>query len=337
MLGMLIMSRQHSHNALRTMIIAFCRQSRKPTCPMCNLVIQLEVSYQIRLTVRWPWGRAQQPHQPQDAAAPADDRDSAQTSQQQQQQQHHQTGSSPAVDSFPLSAPPMPAAAHMGAEAHQQHQQSLAGTWRHHAAVSAGEQLPQQQSSIGDWYHAPATSAADDCYPPTYAGLSPQLAQERFEAAGQSHDLPPSRSNHMRGFAAGAWADQTPSSNSAASSDLWGRGYAADSPIIAGQTAAGSGHMEPALATLQEASSQQRQSAEQQQQQGYSQDAVVGQPQGRRLLRRSFSPANLMHRMLGKPHRNLRNGTQAHAGSNDGAIVSARTDCTDASAMPATS
>ena len=335
MLGMLIMFRQHSHNALRTMITVFCRQSRKPTCPMCNLVIQLEVSYQIRLTIRWPWGRAQQPHRPQDAAASADDRDNAQTSQQQQQQ--HQTGSPPAIDSFPLSAPPVPAAAHMGADAHQQHQQSLAGTWRHHAAVSAGEQPPQQQSSIGDWYHVPATSAADDCYPPTHASLSPQLAQERFEAAGQSHTLPPFRSNHMRGFAASAWVDQAPSSSSAASSDLWGRGYAADSPVIAGQTAAGSGHEEPALATLQEASSQQRQSAERQQQQGYSQDAVVGQPPGRRLLRRSFSPANLMHRMLSKPHRNLRNGAQAHAGTNDSGRVAARTDLTDTSAMPATS
>lgn len=304
---------------------------------MCNLVIQLEVSYQIRLTVRWPWGRAQQPHRPQDAAASADDRDSAQTSQQQQQQQHHQTGSPPAIDSFPLSAPPVPAAAHMGTDAHQHHQHNLAGTWRHHAAVSAGEQPPQQQSSIGDWYHVPATSAADDSYPPTHASLSPQLAQERFEAAGQSHALPPFRSNHMRGFAASAWVDQTPSSSSAALSDLWGRGYAADSPIIAGQTAAGSGHMEPALATLQEASSQQRQFAEQEQQQGYSQDAVVGQPQGRRLLRRSFSPASMMHRMLGKPHRNHRNDAQAHAGSNGGSRVPTRTDLTDASAMRATS
>ena len=303
---------------------------------MCNLVIQLEVSYQIRLTVQWPWGRAQQPLQPQNAAASADDEDSAQTAQQQQQHQHqHQTGSPPVVN--PLSVSSVSAAAHTGAAAHQHHQQSLAGTWRHHAANLVGEQPPQQQSSIGDGYHVPATSAADDRYPATHASLSPQLAQERFEASGQLHAQPPSRPNYRELFAAGAWADQTPSSSSSASSDLWGRGYVADSPVIAGQTAAGSGHMEPALATLQEASSQQRQSAEQEQQQGYSQDALIGQPQGRRLLRRSFSPASLMHRVLGKPHRNHRNGAQAHAGSNDGGRVSARTDLTDASAMPAPS
>ncbi|DBA86614.1 TPA: hypothetical protein ACH3X1_005082 [Trebouxia sp. C0004] len=297
-------------------------QSRQPTCPMCNLVIKLEVSYQFRMFFPWPWARAQQPQQQQEAAAPTSEEEDAEAV-QQQHQTHSQTG---VQHSHQLVASSSHAVADM-TNADQQHQQSLEGAWRHDSVGLVGS-VPQQQSMAEDWYHAPAPSAADDYYAPTHSSLSPQLAQEKLEVSQQSQDLRASSS----------------SSFGPAISHLWGRdrGHVADSPVTGGQTRAspvlaGMGPATPAGTTLEGTHAYQARVAKEEQSQGCNRDAIAEQPQERRMLRRSLMPAALMRRVLGTPRRNRENGGLARVGSNNVGRMSARTDLADASAMPATS
>ena len=284
---------------------------------MCNLVIKLEVSYQLQMFMPWPWARAQQPQQHQEAAAPASEEENAGVIQQQHQQQRIRP---------------------------HQHQQSLEGAWRHHSAGMVGS-LPQQQSLAEDWYQVPAPSAADDYDAPTHSSLRPQLAQEKLEVSQQSHALRAFKPGHMRGFAASALLSQASSSSASgpATAHLgdMDRGHAADSPVTGGQSwdsplLAGMGPATPAGTTFEGTHAHQVHVAEEEQSQGCSQEAIAAQPQERRMLRRSFTPAALMRRILGPPRRNRENGRLVRVGSNNVARMSARTDLADASAMPAT-
>ncbi|KAA6427331.1 MAG: hypothetical protein FRX49_01996 [Trebouxia sp. A1-2] len=327
------------HDSCIAKWLAQCHvQSRQPTCPMCNLVIKLEVSYQFSKFFSWPWARAQQPQQ--EAAAHTDEEESAEASQHQQQhihpqQQHqHQTDSQTGGQhSHQLVASSSHAAADMS-NADQQHQQSLETAWRHHSAESMGS-LPQHQRLADDWYHVPTPSGADDYNAPTHSSLTPQLAQEKLDVSQQSHALRAFKPGHMRGFAASALLSQASSSSASgpATACLWGRdrAHVADSPVTGGQTRAS-----PVLAgTTSEGTAHQVHVAEEQSQ-GCSQEAIAEQPQERRMLRRSFMPAALMQRMLGTPRRNCENSGLARVDSNNVGRMSARTDLADASAMPAT-
>lgn len=321
---------------------------------MCNLVIKLEVSYQVSMFLPWPWARAQQPQQ-QDVAGEEENAEAIQQHQQQHirpQQQHshcqqqHQTDSQTSVQhSHQLAASSSHAVANM-TNADQQQQQSLEGAWRHHSAGLEGS-LPQQQSLAEDWYHVSAPSAAADYVAPTHSRLSPQLPQESLEVSQQSHAMQSFRPGHMRGFAASALLSQASSSSFSgpATSRLWGRnrGHAADSPVTGGQPQgspilAGMGPATPAGTTFEGTHAHQVRVAEEEQSQGCSQDAIAEQPQERRMVRRSFMPAALMRRILGSPRRNRENGGLARVGSHNVGRMSAaaRTDLADASAMPAT-
>ncbi len=319
---------------------------------MCNLVIKLEVSYQVNLQVTWPWARAQQPQVHQEAAGSTDDDVNV-----AQHPQQHPIGHEPAVSSAHM----YPGAA---ADMHVtgQQQQDLAGTWRHHSAGLLGEP-PFQQGLATDRSHQ---AAADDYYSPARSSLSPQLAQERLEASGQSHGSRGLRSNHLRGFAASGISQQAPFPFLPSSSQ-WGRAVG-EAEGHTGTSLAGDYHSAQSLpmpytqdaehhlrrvpatsepyqesrpcrahaeSRIQQAAAVEEQWHVVQEEQGPL-PAAARQPQHRRLLQGSWSPAGLMRRMVGNTRRNRGNDALGRASSASSVCrMSARTDLADASAMPA--
>lgn len=312
---------------------------------MCNLVIKLEVSYQVNLHIPWPWGRAPQPQQHQAAAESTDEVHIRPVVRQQ-----------PTANQLAPECGGRLASARAATDSMtQQHQQALAGPWHHHSARSAGEG-PYQETLAGNWRHQASASAADDYYAPGRSDANPQLAQDRLEASGQARALVGGRPL-LRGFAASALGRQAPSSDPASSAYQWGRARSGNSPAWEGQAGAGPsapvlpGQNRQGLSThgrnhllstahhegrshrdLAEIYYIQPEAAQQEEQ---WQEAVSDRQQVRqRPLRGNWSPAGLMHRMMNRGrHRNreaLVRANSSHAGR-----VSHRTDLADASAMPA--
>ena len=241
-----------------------CRQSRQPTCPMCNLVIKLEVSYQIDLLL--PWARAQPPQargrsqQSPQRQLPLPHQEGAAfdgTSSHRQSTPRHQNGECSALSHAESSgrhnADPI-----LSSSSASQHAQRAHPRWHGHS-VQTVPSAWQQSDLAGNMQQQPAASE-DDYYFPAQSSLSPQLAQERLAASGQtpaSLQLPSRRSLSL-GFAASAvMADVPPSASQLASqhqssstpsavSNPVPQGHAQTRPMSSqtpqGQAPAGPGH-----------------------------------------------------------------------------------------------
>lgn len=253
------------HDSCIAKWLAQCHaQSRQPTCPMCNLVIKLEVSYQIDLVLPWPWARAQRPQAR---------RRSQQAPQHQLPLPHHNDAAAADI-STDHQSPPCHQSAECSDFSHaessgrhnadhifssssgSQHAQRADPRWHGHSVQTASSAW--QQSTLAGNLQQQPSALVHDYYFPAQSSLSPQLAQERLAASGQtpaSLQLP-SRRSLSRGFAA-VMADFPPlasqpatqhqfSSRSPAASISRSQDHAQTSPMSSqipqGQAWAGPGH-----------------------------------------------------------------------------------------------
>ena len=303
---------------------------------MCNLVIKLEVSYNIGLPAPWSRGPAQQPQPPQALQrqeAPAPLLPGTASQEDRQQTAAHQ-----------------PASSHVGSwEQSHQHLRSLDVNPQQARRMDGvgPRQLsqtqrgtPQQAGAVDRWQSNAATSEDHDYYFPAQRGLSPQLSQERVEAYVQMQRSRIATPQLSQGFAAMTWPPARTSLTSASQqqgSDRTQAHSAADeaqdiSPIA--QQA--SGHQNgsnflPDMAPHQHGEI--RSNLLHQQSDGLPQQEPARRRSLRRALSGNWAPGNVLRRIVGNARRN-HNDPLARSSSSNAGRVASRTDLADESAMP---